>query len=46
MTNAKDLRKIANVADKYEISQVAVTSEQRIQLMGVKKKISQVCGLI
>ncbi|SIR72052.1 nitrite reductase (NADH) large subunit [Peribacillus simplex] len=38
MTNAKDLRKIANVADKYDISQVAVTSEQRIHLMGVKKE--------
>ncbi|MFE4812727.1 hypothetical protein ACFQ9Y_16465 [Peribacillus simplex] len=29
---------IANVADKYAISQVAVTSEQRIHLMGVKKE--------
>jgi nitrite reductase (NADH) large subunit len=38
MTNAKDLRKIANVADKYDISHVAVTSEQRIHLMGVKKE--------
>lgn len=38
MTNAEDLRKIANVADKYDISQVAVTSEQRIHLMGVKKE--------
>lgn len=38
MTNAKDLRKIANVADKYDISQVAITSEQRIHLMGVKKE--------
>ncbi|WHZ00120.1 nitrite reductase large subunit NirB [Peribacillus simplex] len=38
ITNAKDLRKIANVADKYDISQVAVTSEQRIHLMGVKKE--------
>ncbi|WHY54262.1 nitrite reductase large subunit NirB [Peribacillus simplex] len=38
MTNAKDLRKIANVADKYDISRVAVTSEQRIHLMGVKKE--------
>ncbi|MGE1103913.1 nitrite reductase large subunit NirB [Peribacillus simplex] len=38
MTNAKDLRKIASVADKYDISQVAVTSEQRIHLMGVKKE--------
>ena len=33
-----NLRKIANVADKYDISQVAVTSEQRIHLMGVKKE--------
>lgn len=38
MTNAEDLRKIANVADKYDISQVAITSEQRIHLMGVKKE--------
>ncbi|MGG0845386.1 nitrite reductase large subunit NirB [Peribacillus simplex] len=38
LTNAEDLRKIANVADKYDISQVAVTSEQRIHLMGVKKE--------
>lgn len=38
MTSAKDLQKIANVADKYDISQVAVTSEQRIHLMGVKKE--------
>ncbi|MGE7902788.1 nitrite reductase large subunit NirB [Peribacillus sp. NPDC094092] len=38
VTNANDLRKIANVADKYDISQVAVTSEQRIHLMGVKKE--------
>ncbi|MFD6211238.1 nitrite reductase large subunit NirB [Peribacillus sp. NPDC060253] len=38
MTNAKDLRKIANVADKYDISQLAITSEQRIHLMGVKKE--------
>ncbi|MEY9867418.1 nitrite reductase (NADH) large subunit [Peribacillus sp. B2I2] len=38
MTNAKDLRKIANVADKYDISQVAITSEQRIHLMGIKKE--------
>ncbi|MGE7760244.1 nitrite reductase large subunit NirB [Peribacillus sp. NPDC097895] len=38
MTNAKALRKIANVADKYDISQLALTSEQRIHLMGVKKE--------
>ncbi|WP_191566241.1 nitrite reductase large subunit NirB [Metabacillus idriensis] len=38
MTNAEELRKIADTADKYSISQVAVTSEQRIHLMGVKKE--------
>ncbi|MEK4536434.1 nitrite reductase large subunit NirB [Peribacillus sp. FSL K6-1552] len=38
ITNAEDLRKIANVADKYDISHVAVTSEQRVHLMGVKKE--------
>ncbi|MCK1993483.1 NAD(P)/FAD-dependent oxidoreductase [Peribacillus muralis] len=38
MTNAKDLRKIANVADKYDITQLAITSDQRIHLMGVKKE--------
>ncbi|MBO0998587.1 NAD(P)/FAD-dependent oxidoreductase [Bacillus sp. SD075] len=37
MTNAKQLRKIAYVAEKYDISQVGVTSEQRIHLMGVRK---------
>ncbi|WP_078409966.1 nitrite reductase large subunit NirB [Priestia abyssalis] len=38
MTTAEQLRKIADVAEKYGISNVAVTSEQRIHLMGVKKE--------
>ncbi|AGK54401.1 nitrite reductase large subunit NirB [Bacillus sp. 1NLA3E] len=38
MTTAEQLRKIANVAEKYAISNVAVTSEQRIHLMGIKSE--------
>ncbi|MDQ0245564.1 nitrite reductase (NADH) large subunit [Bacillus fengqiuensis] len=38
MTTAEQLRKIADVAEKYGISNVAVTSEQRVHLMGVKKE--------
>jgi nitrite reductase (NADH) large subunit len=37
-TTAEQLRTIADVAEKYSISNVAVTSEQRIHLMGVKKE--------
>lgn len=37
ITNPEELRKIADAADKYS-SQVAVTSEQRIHLMGVEKE--------
>ncbi|MBT2736076.1 nitrite reductase large subunit NirB [Bacillus sp. ISL-7] len=37
-TTAEQLRTIADVAEKYNISNVAVTSEQRIHLMGVKKE--------
>ncbi|MDQ0199443.1 nitrite reductase large subunit NirB [Neobacillus ginsengisoli] len=37
-TTAEQLRKIAEVADKYGIADMAVTSEQRIHLMGVKKE--------
>jgi nitrite reductase (NADH) large subunit len=37
-TTADQLRKIADVAEKYGIVDVAVTSEQRIHLMGVKKE--------
>ncbi len=38
MTNAHELRKIADVADKYGVSNLAITSEQRIHLMGLKKE--------
>jgi nitrite reductase (NADH) large subunit len=38
MTNAHELRKIADVADKYGVSDLAITSEQRIHLMGLKKE--------
>lgn len=37
-TTAAQLRTIADVAEKYSIKDVAVTSEQRIHLMGVKKQ--------
>ncbi|WP_077211275.1 nitrite reductase large subunit NirB [Bacillus dakarensis] len=38
VTNADDLRKIADVVDKYEIPLVKVTGGQRIDLLGVKKE--------
>ncbi|WP_416150445.1 nitrite reductase large subunit NirB [Salipaludibacillus sp. HK11] len=37
VTNAEELRKIADVAAKYSIKNVAITSEQRIHLTGVKE---------
>ncbi|MFC0270408.1 nitrite reductase large subunit NirB [Metabacillus herbersteinensis] len=37
VTNSKDLRRIADVVDKYEIPLVKVTGGQRIDLFGVKK---------
>lgn len=37
VTNAKDLRKIADVADKYGVEMIKVTGGQRINLLGVKK---------
>ncbi|MBV7506619.1 nitrite reductase large subunit NirB [Bacillus sp. sid0103] len=37
-TTAEQLRTIADVAEKYGITNIAVTSEQRIHLMGVKKE--------
>jgi nitrite reductase (NADH) large subunit len=37
-TNAADLRRIADVADKYAIPTVKVTGGQRIDLLGVKKE--------
>ncbi|SDZ67912.1 nitrite reductase (NADH) large subunit [Evansella caseinilytica] len=38
VTNAADLRKIADVADKYEIPLLKITGGQRIDLLGVKKE--------
>lgn len=37
VTSADELRRIANVADKYNIPMVKVTGSQRIDLLGVKK---------
>ncbi|MBS0308375.1 MAG: NAD(P)/FAD-dependent oxidoreductase [Proteobacteria bacterium] len=37
-TTAADLRKIADVVDKYQIPTVKVTGGQRIDLLGVKKE--------
>ncbi|WP_085505992.1 nitrite reductase large subunit NirB [Thalassobacillus devorans] len=38
VTNAEDLRKIADVADKYEVKMIKVTGGQRLDLLGVKKQ--------
>lgn len=38
ITSAEQLCKIAEVAEKYKITDVAITSEQRIHLLGVKKE--------
>jgi len=38
VTNASELRRIADVADKYHIPMVKVTGGQRIDLLGVKKE--------
>lgn len=38
ITNPKQLRKIAQVAEKYHINDLAITSDQRIHLLGVKKE--------
>lgn len=38
LTTADQLRKIADVAERYQITNVAITSEQRILLMGVKQE--------
>lgn len=38
VTNASELRRIADVVDKYEIPMVKVTGGQRIDLLGVKKE--------
>ena len=38
VTNASELRRIADVADKYAVPMVKVTGGQRIDLLGVKKE--------
>ncbi|MDQ0256193.1 nitrite reductase (NADH) large subunit [Evansella vedderi] len=38
VTNAKDLRKIADVADKYNVPLLKITGGQRIDLLGIKKE--------
>lgn len=38
ITTAEQLRKIAVAAEKYKIKDVAITSEQRIHLLGVRKE--------
>ncbi len=38
ITTARDLRRIADVADKYNIPTVKVTGGQRIDLLGIKKE--------
>ncbi|OLN23928.1 nitrite reductase large subunit [Domibacillus antri] len=38
VTSAKDLRKIADVAEKYDVPLIKVTGGQRIDLFGVKKE--------
>lgn len=38
VTNAAELRRIADVADKYQVPMVKVTGGQRIDLLGIKKE--------
>jgi len=38
VTNSSELRRIADVADKYQVPMVKVTGGQRIDLLGVKKQ--------
>ena len=38
LTNAKELRAIADAADKYQVPMVKVTGGQRIDLVGLKKE--------
>lgn len=38
VTNPSELRRIADVADKYQIPMVKITGGQRIDLLGVKKE--------
>ncbi|WP_208587645.1 nitrite reductase large subunit NirB [Gracilibacillus suaedae] len=38
VTNAADLRKIADVAEKYNVGMIKMTGGQRIDLLGIKKE--------
>lgn len=38
VTTSEDLRKIADVADKYKVGLIKVTGGQRIDLLGIKKE--------
>jgi len=38
VTNSEQLRKIADIADRYEVKMLKVTGGQRIDLLGVKKE--------
>jgi nitrite reductase (NADH) large subunit len=38
VTSAAELRKIADVADKYDVPMVKITGGQRIDLLGIKKE--------
>jgi len=38
VTNSEELRKIADVADKYKVPMIKVTGSQRLDLLGVKKE--------
>ena len=38
VTSADELRRIADVADKYQVPMVKITGSQRIDLLGVKKE--------
>ncbi len=44
VTTPKDLKKIAEIAEKYEVPLVKVTGGQRIDLLGVKKEDSRHVG--
>ncbi|MFC0270410.1 nitrite reductase large subunit NirB [Metabacillus herbersteinensis] len=45
MTNVAELKKIATIMEKYKITNVGLTPEQRIQLKGIKKEnIQAVCS--
>ncbi|OAS83013.1 MULTISPECIES: nitrite reductase large subunit NirB [Metabacillus] len=45
MTNAAEFRRLASIIEKYKITNVGITAEQRIQLKGIEKEhIQAVCS--